>query len=159
DAPQWAAYWAVANQIVGTNLGQAAPTLFRVLRSEAGTSYANSFHDITTGSNGFSATVGYDKATGIGTPKFNGLYPDLQTLFAPAAAGCTTDTTQGDFQAGIASHVDLQSSPGDAKLALAADGKTTIFSSGFETGDSTFTGSAGASTAITQPNADNPRTG
>jgi subtilase family serine protease len=35
------------------------------------------FHDITTGSNGHSAVVGYDEATGIGTPIANVLVPDL----------------------------------------------------------------------------------
>jgi hypothetical protein len=38
-------------------------------------------------------------------------------------------------------------------------GQTTIFTSGFETGNSTFTSSAGASTTITQPTASNPRSG
>ncbi|MBI1825090.1 MAG: hypothetical protein HY287_14855 [Planctomycetes bacterium] len=99
DAPQWAGYWAVGNQVVGQNLGQAGPTVFRILRNEGGTSYANSFHDVTTGSNGgFSATVGYDQATGVGTPKFNGLYSDLALLFAPPSP-CTTDADCNDSNA------------------------------------------------------------
>ena len=35
------------------------------------------FHDITTGSNGNPAKVGYDMATGIGTPVANNLVPDF----------------------------------------------------------------------------------
>ncbi len=112
DAPQWAGYWAVGNQVVGQNLGQAGPTVFRILRNEGGTSYANSFHDITTGSNGaFSATAGYDRATGVGTPKWNGLYPDLQTLFTTCttnaecddANACTTDVCN----AGTCTHTPI----------------------------------------------------
>jgi hypothetical protein len=125
DAAQWAAFWAVANQVVGTNLGQAAPTLFRILRNEGGTSYASCFHDVTTGNNGpFSATVGYDMATGLGTPKFNALYPALQTLFAPVSSSCFTDTTQADFQAGTATSVNMTASPGDVKLAIVSGGET-----------------------------------
>src|SRR5206468_1902152 len=83
DAPQWAGYWAVANQVVRANLGLAAPLLWRILRSEAGTSYASGFHDITTGSNGFAAGAGYDKATGIGTPRFDNLYTAMGLLTRP----------------------------------------------------------------------------
>jgi hypothetical protein len=124
SAPEWAGFWAVANQVVGTNLGHAAPTLFRILRNEGGTSYANSFHDITTGNNGaYPAGAGFDKATGIGTPKFNGLYPALQTLFTPANSGCFTDTTQADFQAGTPTNVNATFSPGDLRLAITAGGQ------------------------------------
>ena len=123
DAPQWAGYWSVANQVVGTNLGQAAPLMFRVLRGEAGTSYATSFHDVTTGSNGFAATAGYDKATGVGTPNFASLYPDLSRLSAPVPSACLTDTTQGDFKAGAATGVDTTASPGSVTLAIASGGE------------------------------------
>nr|WP_315211571.1 GEVED domain-containing protein [uncultured Flavobacterium sp.] len=37
--------------------------------------------------------------------------------------------------------------------------QTTLFSSGFETSDATFSGSAGTNTTISQPTASNPRTG
>ena len=121
DSPQWAGYWAVGNQVVtaaGGSLGQAAPLLFRVLRSENGTSYANSFHDITSGSNGaYSATTGYDRSTGIGTPKFNNLYSDLALLFSTTSSGCLTDTTQADFQAGVATNLDTTTTPGSVTLS------------------------------------------
>ncbi|HXH27946.1 MAG TPA: protease pro-enzyme activation domain-containing protein [Candidatus Polarisedimenticolia bacterium] len=89
-APMWAGAWAVGNQVVGQNMGHAAPILYRILRDEAGTSYAASFHDVTTGNNGaYSAGPGYDPVTGIGTPDWGGLYSDLQTLFT---------VTVGDLQ-------------------------------------------------------------
>ncbi|HEV8201474.1 MAG TPA: protease pro-enzyme activation domain-containing protein [Candidatus Polarisedimenticolia bacterium] len=211
-APMWAGAWAVGNQIVGQSMGHAAPLLYRILRSEAGTSYAQSFHDITSGSNGaFTAGPGYDPVTGIGTPDWGGLYASLQTLFSPSTgdlqgmvadastsapiagaqvttsgaasnatttdgaghyvfaglpggvydvtvtapgytvatasgvvvaggatttqnfaltaappAGCLVDTTQGDFQSGVPTGLDLTSSPGDVKLAIASGGTETL---------------------------------
>jgi kumamolisin len=211
-APMWAGAWGVADQVTGQNLGLAAPLLYRVLRSEAGTSYAHSFHDITSGSNGaYSAGPGYDMTTGVGTPIWSGLFADLQTLASPtqgnlqgtvtAAAGggpvasasvtttgassnagstgpagdyhfnsipagtysvsvaasgyasatatgvvvsaggtttqnfslvasppsaCLTDTTQGDFQAGTATGLDLTNSPGSVKLAVNAGGGESL---------------------------------
>jgi kumamolisin len=222
-APMWAGAWAVGNQVVGQNMGLAAPLLYRILRSESGTSYARSFHDITTGSNGaYSAGPGYDMTTGIGTPDWGGLYTDLKTLVAPSSgnlqgtvtdagtgnpiggatvstsgpgtnmtttgaggdfhftgipagtygvsvvasgyatgtaagvvvtqggtttqdfalaaaplSGCLVDTTAGDFQAGVATGLDLSSSPGNVKLSVASGGiesldqqQTTVGSSG-----------------------------
>lgn len=64
--PQWAAIDAIANQVDGP-LGFLTPRLYQL----AGTS---AFHDITAGDNsaggitGYSATSGWDAATGLGTP-------------------------------------------------------------------------------------------
>ena len=55
-------------------LNGTLPTLYGIYRSAQ---YASDFHDVTTGSNGFSAAVGYDLVTGMGTPKANALIPDL----------------------------------------------------------------------------------
>ncbi|HUD71727.1 MAG TPA: protease pro-enzyme activation domain-containing protein, partial [Dongiaceae bacterium] len=100
DAPLWAGYWAVANQLAGGNLGHAAPLLWRVLRDEGGTSYAASFHDVTTGNIGaYSAGVAYDMATGIGTPRFNNLYPGL-VLLAGSGGVQGTVTAGGSPAAG-----------------------------------------------------------
>src|SRR4029078_1644314 len=102
-------------------MGQAGPLVFRILRSEAGTSYSNSFHDVTTGNNGaYAATTGYDQATGVGTPKWNGLYPDLATLFTPtvgALQGRWTDSST--------------SSPINGATVTAGSNTTTTNASGF----------------------------
>src|ERR1700733_8565155 len=69
-APMWAGYLALANQQAAST-GAAAPGFINpaVYTIGLGSGYGTSFHDITSGSNGFSATTGYDLATGWGTPK------------------------------------------------------------------------------------------
>ncbi|MEI9970338.1 MAG: hypothetical protein WDM87_17615 [Terracidiphilus sp.] len=51
-------------------LGFINPSLYTI---GAGSSYGTDFHDVTSGSNGYSATTGYDLATGWGSPKGSGL--------------------------------------------------------------------------------------
>jgi subtilase family serine protease len=67
--PMWAGYIALANQQSVANGGSTAgfinPALYNV---GLGSSYDTDLHDITSGSNGFDATVGYDLATGWGSP-------------------------------------------------------------------------------------------
>jgi subtilase family serine protease len=65
-APQWAGLVALANQgraLIGLGsldgASQTIPSLYQ---------FSSDFRDITSGSNGFSATRGYDVATGLGTP-------------------------------------------------------------------------------------------
>ncbi len=76
STPIWAGLTAMANQ-GRANLGlgslngltQTLPRLYALNSSD--------FHDITSGSNGFSAGPGYDLASGLGTPIANTLVPDL----------------------------------------------------------------------------------
>ncbi len=67
-APLWAGYLALANQQAVASghaaLGFINPTIYTI---GAGSSYDTDMHDITSGSNGYSATVGYDLATGWGS--------------------------------------------------------------------------------------------
>ncbi|HEV3142678.1 MAG TPA: S53 family peptidase [Gemmataceae bacterium] len=71
-APQWAALVAIADQgraLQGQGsldgLSQTLPALYEL----ASLSYSSYFHDIITGSNGVPASIGYDLATGLGSPK------------------------------------------------------------------------------------------
>jgi hypothetical protein len=66
-------------------LGFVNPALYNLL---AGSGYSSEFHDITSGSNGFSATAGYDLVTGIGSP--NGQV--LVDALAGTSAGTFTVT-------------------------------------------------------------------
>jgi subtilase family serine protease len=75
-APQWAGLIAEADQgraLVGLNPldgpSQTLPAIY--------TRPATDFHDITSGSNGYPATPGYDLATGLGTPIVYRLVGDL----------------------------------------------------------------------------------
>jgi subtilase family serine protease len=71
--PQWAALLAIANQ--GRSLAGKQP-----LANAQAALYAmpsGDFHDITTGNNNHQATVGYDLASGLGSPIANLLIPDL----------------------------------------------------------------------------------
>jgi hypothetical protein len=79
SAPMWAALIAIANQGRALNglssmdgINQTLPTLYNLPSAD--------FHDITSGNNGEPATVGYDLATGLGSPVANLLVPDLASL-------------------------------------------------------------------------------
>ncbi len=69
-APMWAGFLALVNQKAVANgnpvLGFVNPALYTAYSSS---SYDTDFHDITTGGNTLGATVGYDLATGIGSPQ------------------------------------------------------------------------------------------
>ncbi len=77
-APQWAAIFADAQGIDGSaslNGNTVHALLYGIYSSS---NYAKAFHDITIGNNGaYSATVGYDEVTGIGSPIVYNLIPLL----------------------------------------------------------------------------------
>ena len=84
STPLWAAFMAIANQMAGHPLGFINPTLYKLAASST---YAQDFHDITTGNNsvnrdgvqvqGYPAVAGWDPVTGLGTPILDKLLPDL----------------------------------------------------------------------------------
>ncbi len=82
----WAGYLALVNQQSVANgnntLGFINPRLYTI---GAGSSYTTDFHDITSGSNGYSATTGYDLVTGWGSPNGSGLINSLAGTSAAAA--------------------------------------------------------------------------
>ena len=77
-APMWAGYLALANQQAVANgnplLGFINPALYTI---GLGPNYKTDFHDITSGSNGYPATAGYDLATGWGSPNGSALITAL----------------------------------------------------------------------------------
>jgi subtilase family serine protease len=84
-SPQWAAIFAIANQLRSMNnkgpLGFVNPTLYSLAESGR---YSYDFHDIIVGNNtlagttaGFYAKTGYDLASGWGTPNVGNLVQDL----------------------------------------------------------------------------------
>ena len=80
-SPLWASVIAIASEVCGTSLGFVNPTLYSL-----GTNHPSEFSDVTAGNNDmtgthngtYSATPGYDMASGLGTPTaalFSGLCP------------------------------------------------------------------------------------
>lgn len=123
-APMWAGYMALVNQqsVAGGNgpVGFINPTLYSIGNSG---NYPVDFHDITSGSNGYSATSGYDLATGWGSPNGANL---INALSGPVASGFSlsaspssvsiaagkTGTSQISFSAtgGFSGSISLQAS-------------------------------------------------
>jgi subtilase family serine protease len=129
-APMWAGYLALANQQAATNgtgpIGFINPTIYSIY---GGTSYDTDFHDITSGTNGtFSATVGYDLATGLGSPNganlINALAPaGAAADFTIAAAPKQVKITQGTT--GKSKITTTISGSFDSAIALSATGQKT----------------------------------
>ena len=92
-APMWAGFMALANQQAvargGSTQGFINPSLYAIGR---GSSYAGDFHDITSGSNGFPATIGYDLATGWGSQKGAALI----NAFAGGSSSVTSITSSNN---------------------------------------------------------------
>ena len=90
-SPQWAGIGALANQAragMGKGpIGDLNPTLYAIYHGTGiytAASYGNDFHDITVGNDqligssvGYSAGVGYDLASGIGSPRVANLVADI----------------------------------------------------------------------------------
>jgi subtilase family serine protease len=75
-APSWAALIALADQSRATPLSSNNPASSPLYNAATGSAnYANNYRDITSGSNGYPATIGYDLATGLGSPLANNLAP------------------------------------------------------------------------------------
>ena len=110
-APMWAGYLALINQQSVANghktLGFINPLIYPIA---AGSSYTTDFHDITSGSNGASATTGFDLATGLGSP--NGA-----ALITALAGGGSTSPS-----------FSLSASPSSVSVAQGGNGTSSITS-------------------------------
>jgi hypothetical protein len=126
SAPSWAALLAIADQErvaagFGT-LANAPADLYSLAASD--------FHDITSGSNGaFSAGVGYDMVTGLGSPYANLVVSGLVGLGAGNAAKplvATSSPAKGNGHANAAFTVLSQDSGVPLALALAGSQSSTV---------------------------------
>jgi hypothetical protein len=72
-APAWAGIIALADQSRVTPLSTNNLTSRTEYNAASGSLYASNYHDVTTGSNGYPAGIGYDLATGLGSPLVNNL--------------------------------------------------------------------------------------
>ncbi len=92
-APQWAALTALASQANSIKYGSIASKLYKIF----------SYHDITTGSNGFfSATKGWDYPTGLGSPDANATVNSLAV--APDVAIMGIGVSRSFAYAGVSSN-------------------------------------------------------
>ena len=84
-SPQWAGLTAITDQLAGGRVGNINKTLYFLGKKDQG----KYFHDVTTGNNsvpnigpgtpitGFSAGVGFDEATGWGSPIASAIVPAI----------------------------------------------------------------------------------
>src|SRR6266566_4989728 len=116
SAPVWAAMVALANEAAlkanGYNLGFLNPSLYYISHGVAGTSYANSFHDIVpvqgavnnndyVGRSGtYPDTSSYDMATGLGSFSALSLTQDLLKLSLGGLTRTTAVNTTWYFAEG-----------------------------------------------------------
>ncbi|HVN03145.1 MAG TPA: protease pro-enzyme activation domain-containing protein [Bryobacteraceae bacterium] len=155
--PMWAGYLALANQQSvansGTTLGFINPTLYT---TGLGSSYTTNFHDITSGSNGYSATVGYDLATGWGSPNGSALITTLvggstPPGFSISASPSTVSIARG--QSGTSTITSTVTGGFSSAIALTASGQPSGVTVSFNptsitgAGTSTMTIAVGSSAA------------
>jgi subtilase family serine protease len=92
--PMWAAYLALINEQAVRNgqprLGFINPAIYGIGLSA---SYDTDFHDIASGSNGQPATIGYDLATGWGSPNGSALITTLLSTINTPGFGLTASAT------------------------------------------------------------------
>lgn len=156
-APMWAGYLALVNQQAVANgnhtVGFINPTLYTIGLSS---NYDTDFHDITSGSNGYSATVGYDLATGWGSPNGSGLISALAgsssgSGFSLSASPASVTVAQGNQ--GTSTITSTVTGGFDSAISLSASGQPTGVTVTFNptsitgAGTSTMTISVASSTA------------
>lgn len=115
-SPLWAASLDLIYSSVG-DTGMAGPNIYAVAKSA---NYDAAFHDITSGSNDQSATVGWDPDTGVGSPNIGelaalwvGSGPTTYTVtFAAVPTSCTVTFNGTTYSnGGTATHILAGSYP------------------------------------------------
>jgi kumamolisin len=159
-APMWAGYLALANEQEyansGTTLGFVNPAIYTIGMNSI---YDANFHDITGGSNGYSATVGYDLATGWGSPNGSGLIDSLTSSslgsgFSLSASPVPVTVHQGN--SGTSTITITVTGGFDSAITLTAAGQPKGVTVGF--GPSSITGAGTSTMTITVGATTNPGT-
>jgi subtilase family serine protease len=148
--PMWAGFLALVNEQAVANgqplLGFVNPALYAAYSSS---SYDSDFHDILTGGNTLGATVGYDLATGIGSPQ-----AALIDVLAPAPVGSFTlaaKPAKATIAPGGHGNVKVTATPSggfNAAISLSASGEPTGVKIAFKPGSI----AGGSGTAAMQVN-------
>src|SRR5207302_1936955 len=133
-APMWAGYLALVNQQSVANghiaVGFINPSLYAI---GEGSSYGSDFHDIVSGSNGYSATTRYDLATGWGSPNGTGLINALVGSATPPPLPSTP--------------TNLTAAPGNGQVTLSWSAATGAAS--YNLYRSTTSGGEGSTPVVT----------
>jgi subtilase family serine protease len=155
-APMWAGFLALANEQGvangGKTLGSINPTVYTIGLNSI---YDANFHDITSGGNGYSATVGYDLATGWGSPNGESLINSLTgnsrgTGFSLSGSPNSVTVAQG--ASGTSTITSAVTGGFDSAITLTATGQPKDVTVGFSpssitgAGTSTLTMTVGATT-------------
>ena len=154
-APMWAGFLALVNQQAVANgqptLGFVNPALYAI---GASSNYDLDFHDITSGGNTYGATVGYDLATGWGSPNGQALIDALAGTstsgFSLSASPNAVSVAQGS--AGTSTITSTTTGGFNSAVTLSASGQPTGVTVVFNptsitgTGTSTMTMTVGATT-------------
>jgi len=133
SSPIWASFISRVNQGLGANapIGSVNSALYQLAQTSS--SYANDFHDITTGNNGYyPAEPVFDDATGPGS--FNGfnLYNDLvknsvPVTLPPAPTGLSA--VAGNAQVSLSWTASLGATSYNVKRSIVTGGPYTIIAS------------------------------
>jgi len=155
-APMWAGFMALINQQAVANgnptLGFVNPAIYNI---GVGSNYNTDFHDITSGSNGYPTTVGYDLATGWGSPTGTALINALagsggkQPSFTLSASPSNLSIAQGSSGTSTITVTPVDGFTGSVTLSTSSlpTGVTSGFSPNPTTSISTLTLTASASAA------------
>ena len=152
--PMWAGYIALANEQGAANgvppLGFIDPAVYNI---GVGSGYDTAFHDIVSGSNGLPTTVGYDLATGWGSPNgaglINALVGPLADTFILSVAPDNVAVTQGGSTSTTVTITDGNGFTGSVTLSASGlpNGVTAGFTPNPTTSTSTLTLTASGSAA------------
>jgi subtilase family serine protease len=105
-APAWAGLVAITDQGLAT-VGKGTLSTTELL-DELYSLPSSDFNDVTSGSNGYSATAGYDLVTGLGTPKADLL---VAGLVADAGSSTSSSSSSGVSTVSTTSNSPSSSSP------------------------------------------------
>lgn len=142
-APQWSALVAIADQgraLQNSGSLASSGTLYALYQMADGGSYSTYFHDVTSGSNGYSAGTGYDLVTGLGSPVANqviGYLLTAQSEMTPAMAAPNRNGSTDKTAPAHASVVEISAGPASP--------------SSLDSGTASFIGQAPAATAAADP--------
>jgi subtilase family serine protease len=137
-APQWAAIQSLGLSASNNNFYQ-----------DASASYASYFRDITSGSNGYAAAMGYDLVTGLGSPLTTDYAPVTTPDFSISASPSTQTIAQGS--SGDYAITVTPSNGFNSVVSLSVSGLPTGANGAFDPNPTTSSSSLSVTTSSSTP--------